>query len=153
MGADTTDSAAEAGGFTEREREAMRQRAEELRAEGRGGDKKADDLQAVLDAIADMTDADRVLAERLHAIVIRVAPHLHVKTWYGFPAYAEGKKVVCFFKSAEKGEARYAELGFNDIAQLDDGPMWPTAYALTEWTPEVGERVEQLVKTATAGQE
>jgi hypothetical protein len=153
MSADTTDSAGEAGGFTEREREAMRQRAEELRAEGRGGDKKADDLQAVLDAIADMTDADRVLAERLHAIVTRVAPHLHVKTWYGFPAYAEGKKVVCFFKSAEKGEARYAELGFNEIAQLDDGPMWATAYAITEWTPAVEERVEQLIETATSGPE
>lgn len=148
---DTRGSAARADGFTEREREAMRQRAEELRAEGRGGKSKADDLQAVLDAIADMTDADRVLAERLHAIVIRVAPHLHIKTWYGFPAYADGKKVVCFFKSAEKGEGRYAELGFNDAAHLDDGPMWPTAYAITEWTPAVEERVEQLIKTATAG--
>lgn len=137
-----------AGGFSEREREAMRQRAQELRAEGRSGRKQADDLQAVLDAIAAMGDADRVLAERVHAVVTRTAPDLTPKTWYGFPAYASGKKVVCFFKSAEKGEARYAELGFNDIAQLDDGDMWPTVYALVDWTPDVGAQIEDLIKRA-----
>lgn len=142
------DDDATPSGFTEREREAMRQRAEELRAEGRGGRKKADDLHAVLDAIAAMSDADRVLAERVHAVVTRVAPELAPKTWYGFPAYARGKTVVCFFKSTEKGEARYAELGFNDIARLDDGEMWPTAYALVEWTPAVQRRVEELIGRA-----
>jgi len=144
----TNDDEQTASGFSEREREAMRQRAEELRAEGRNGRKKADDLQAVLDAIAAMADADRVLAERVHGVVTRIAPELAPKTWYGFPAYASGKKVVCFFKSMEKGEARYAELGFNDIAQLDDGDMWPTAYALVDWTPAVEAKVEDLIRRA-----
>jgi uncharacterized protein YdhG (YjbR/CyaY superfamily) len=144
----TNDDEQTASGFSEREREAMRQRAEELRAEGRSGRKKADDLQAVLDAIAAMADADRVLAERVHGVVTRIAPELAPKTWYGFPAYASGKEVVCFFKSMEKGEARYAELGFNDIAQLDDGDMWPTAYALVDWTPAVEAKVEDLIRRA-----
>lgn len=144
MTGNTATNDEQMGGFSAREREAMQQRAEELRAEGRGGKKRAENFQAVMDAIASMSDNDRVLAERLHAIVTRVAPDLSPKTWYGFPAYADGKTVVCFFTSAEKGDARYAVLGFNDIAQLDDGPMWPTAYAITEWTPAVEERVEQL---------
>lgn len=143
-----TNDDVSSGGFSDREREAMRQRAEELRAEGRGGRKKADDLQAALDAIAAMDDADRPLAERVHAVVTRVAPDLAPRTWYGFPAYSSGKKVVCFFKSAEKGEDRYAEVGFTDVARLDDGDMWPTTFALVQWTPEVEQRVEELVTRA-----
>jgi uncharacterized protein YdhG (YjbR/CyaY superfamily) len=136
-------------GFTDAERTAMRQRAEELRAE-RGGRKKADNLQAALDAIADMPDVDREIAERVHAIVTRVAPHLLARTWYGMPAYADGKDVVCFFQSASKFDARYATLGFNDAARLDDGDMWPTTFALTAWTDEVEARVETLVRRAVA---
>lgn len=103
-------------GFSEAEREAMKQRAEELRAE-RGGRKKADELQAALDAIAEMPDADRVIAERFHAAVTRVAPHLLARTWYGMPAYADGKEVICFFQAAAKFDARYATLGFSDGAR------------------------------------
>lgn len=145
----TGDELTASGGFTEAERAAMRQRAEELRAE-RGGRKKADNLQAALDAIADMPDDDREIAERVHAIVSQVAPHLLARTWYGMPAYADGKDVVCFFQSADKFDARYATLGFNDTARLDDGDMWPTSYAIVAWTDAVAARVEQLVRTATA---
>ena len=135
-------------GFSTAEREAMKQRAEELRAQ-RGGRKKADDLQAALDAIAAMPDGDRVIAERIHAIVTRVAPHLLARTWYGMPAYADGKQVVCFFQAAAKFDARYATLGFNDAARLDNGAMWPVAFAIVDWTDAVAERVETLVRTAT----
>lgn len=135
------------GCFSAAEREAMKRRAAELRAE-RGGAKKADALQATLEAIADMPDADRQLAERVHAIVTDVAPHLQARTWYGMPAYADGKQVVCFFQAAAKFEARYATLGFNDAARLDDGVMWPVSFAITEWTDEVQTRVEQLVRRA-----
>jgi uncharacterized protein YdhG (YjbR/CyaY superfamily) len=135
------------GGFTEAERAAMKQRAEELRAE-RGGRKKADNLQAALDAIAQMPDADRIVAERFHAIVTRVAPELLPKTWYGMPAYAADKEVVCFFQGAAKFGTRYATVGFNDGARLDDGDMWPVSFAVVDWTPEVEERVEELVSKA-----
>lgn len=144
----TEPSAADEAGFTKREREAIKERAEELRAEGRSGKKKADLEEAALKAIAAMPDGDRAIAERVHAMVTRVAPQLHAKTWYGFPAYVSGKDVVCFFTSAEKGEARYAVLGFNDSAQLDDGDMWPTAYAIVDWSPTVEQRVEQLIRRA-----
>ena len=136
-------------GFTEAERAAMKQRAEELRAE-RGGRKKADNLQAALDAIAAMPDPDRQIAERVHAVVTRVAPDLLAKTWYGMPAYADGKDVVCFFQSADKFDARYATLGFNDAARLDDGDMWATSYAIVAWTDVVEARVEELVSAAVA---
>jgi uncharacterized protein YdhG (YjbR/CyaY superfamily) len=134
-------------GFSKAEREAMKQRAEELRAE-RGGRRKADNLQATLDAIAEMPDGDRVIAERVHAIVARVAPQLLARTWYGMPAYADGKDVVCFFQGAAKFDARYATLGFNDCAQLNDGDMWPVSFAIVNWTDAVEERVEELVRTA-----
>jgi uncharacterized protein YdhG (YjbR/CyaY superfamily) len=134
-------------GFSDAEREAMKQRAEELRAE-RGGRKKADDLEAALDAIAAMPDEDRVLAERIHATVTRLAPHLLARTWYGMPAYAEGKDVICFFQAASKFDARYATLGFNDGARLDDGEMWPVTFAIIAWTDAVAERVEELVRAA-----
>jgi uncharacterized protein YdhG (YjbR/CyaY superfamily) len=136
-------------GFSAAEREAMKQRAEELRAE-RGGRRKADDLQAVLDAIAEMPDHDRAIAERVHAIVTRVAPHLLARTWYGMPAYADGKDVVCFFQGAAKFDTRYATLGFNDSARLDDGDLWPVTFAIVHWTEAVEARVEDLVRTAVS---
>ena len=136
-----------AGGFSAAEREAMRQRAEELRAE-RGGRKKADGLEAALEAIAAMPDEDRVLAERVHAIVSALAPHLWARTCYGMPAYADGKDVVCFFQGAAKFDARYATIGFNDVARLDDGAMWPVTFAIVEWNDQVAARVEDLVRRA-----
>jgi uncharacterized protein YdhG (YjbR/CyaY superfamily) len=134
-------------GFSDAEREAMQQRAEELRAE-RGGRKKADDHQAALDAIAAMPDADRVIAERIHATVVRIAPHLLARTWYGMPAYADGKDVICFFQAASKFDARYATFGFNHGARLDDGDLWPVAFAIVDWSDPVAQRVEELVRTA-----
>ena len=136
-------------GFTEAEREAMRQRADELRSE-RGGQKKADNLQAALDAIAAMPEGDRNIAERFHAVVGRVATDLLPKTWYGMPAYAAGKDVVCFFQAASKFDSRYATIGFNDAANLDDGAMWPTSFAIISWTDAVESEVEELVARATS---
>ena len=136
-------------GFSETERVAMQQRAEELRAE-RGGRKKADNLQAALDAIAEMPDRDRVIAERIHAIVTLLAPHLLARTWYGMPAYADGKEIVCFFQAAAKFDTRYATLGFNDAARLDDGDLWPVAFAIVGWTDRVVALVEDLVRMAVA---
>jgi uncharacterized protein YdhG (YjbR/CyaY superfamily) len=134
-------------GFSRAEREAMKERAEELRAE-RGGRKKADNLQAALDAIAEMPADDRAIAERVHAVVARVAPRLLARTWYGMPAYADGKDVVCFFQGAAKFDARYPTVGFNDSARLDDGDMWPVTFAIVNWTDAVEARVEELVRTA-----
>lgn len=136
------------GGFTEEERAAIAERAQELKAAGRGGRKRADDEQAVLDRIAEMPEPDRTLAERVHAVVTSTAPELAPRTWYGMPAYAEDGKVVCFFQGSRKFSARYSTLGFNDPARLDDGAMWPTAFALLEWTPAVEEAVVELVATA-----
>lgn len=147
--AGSDDEVTTSDGFSEAEREAMRQRAEELRVE-RGGGKKADALQAALDAIAEMPDADRLIAERVHVIVTRAAPHLLARTWYGMPAYADGKNVVCFFQGAAKFDTRYATLGFNDSARLDDGDMWPVAFAIVGWTDAVSARVEELVRGAVA---
>ena len=146
----TPDEVTASEGFSEAERDAMQQRAGELRAE-RGGRKKADDLQAALDAIAEMPDGDRAIAERVHAIVTRIAPHLLARTWYGMPAYADGKAVVCFFQAAAKFDARYATLGFNDSARLDDGAMWPVTFAIVDWTGAVEARVEALVRSAVGG--
>jgi uncharacterized protein YdhG (YjbR/CyaY superfamily) len=138
-------------GFSAEERAAMKQRAAELRAEGKKGAKAADALAATLDSIAAMAPEDRVLGERVHATVASTAPELSPKTWYGMPAYAnEDGKVVVFFKDAGKFKSRYATLGFEEAANLDDGPMWPTSYALTEWTPAVEEKVVALVKAATS---
>jgi uncharacterized protein YdhG (YjbR/CyaY superfamily) len=145
----TTTKKSGSGGFSAAERAAMKARAEELKAQGRGGQKKADNERAVLDAIAEMPDADRVLAERIHAVVTTNAPELSPKTWYGMPAYAnEDGKVVCFFKAATKFEGRFAVLGFEDAAMLDEAPMWPVVFAIVEWTPAVEEKVVALVKTA-----
>jgi len=138
-------------GFSEAERSAMRARAQELKAQGRSGQKKADNERAVLDAIAEMPDADRGLAERIHALVTSHAPELLPKTWYGMPAYANtAGKVVCFFQGAAKFDARYSTLGFNDAATLDDGPMWPASFAIVEWTPAVEKKVVALIKAAVS---
>jgi uncharacterized protein YdhG (YjbR/CyaY superfamily) len=138
-------------GFSEAERAAMKARAQELKAQGRSGEKKAENERAVLDAIAEMPDDDRLIAERIHALVTTNAPELLPKTWYGMPAYAnQDGKVVCFFKAASKFDGRYAVLGFEDAARLDDGPMWPVVFAIVEWTPAVEKKVVALVKKAVA---
>jgi uncharacterized protein YdhG (YjbR/CyaY superfamily) len=122
-----------------------------LKAQGRSGQKKADNEQAVLDTIAEMPTADRALAERIHALVTSNAPDLLPRTWYGMPAYARGDgKLICFFKAASKFDGRYAILGFEDAANLDEGPMWPVVYAIVEWNPAVEKKVVALVKTAVA---
>jgi uncharacterized protein YdhG (YjbR/CyaY superfamily) len=149
--ASTEGSGSGADGFTAAEREAIKQRAAELRAEGRKGAKKADALQAVLERIAEMAPADRLLAERVHATVTATAPQLWPKTWYGMPAYAnEAGKVVVYFQDAGKFEARYSTLGFQDSANLDDGDMWPTSFALTGWDAAVEDRVVALVRAAVS---
>ena len=138
-------------GFTDAEKAAMKARAEELRSSGRGGAKKADEAQACLTAIAAIPDGDRALAERVHAIVSEAAPQLRPKTWYGMPAYAdENGKVVCFFKPALKFGARYATLGFTDAAQLDEGTIWPTEYAVTGMSATVAATIDTLVRKAVA---
>ncbi len=140
-------------GFTEDERAAMKARAQELKASARRSGSKtarADGEADLLAKVAEMQGEDRVLAERLHAIVKEIAPDIEPKTWYGMPAYAKDGKVVCFFKPAKKFKVRYAELGFNDAARLDDGAMWPTAYALTELNSDVEARIAELVKKAVS---
>jgi uncharacterized protein YdhG (YjbR/CyaY superfamily) len=131
-------------GFTEEERAAMRERAQELRAD------KADGEADVLAKIAQMPDRDRAMAERLHAIVKAAAPALAPRTWYGMPAYAKDGDVVCFFQSAHKFKSRYATFGFSDKAKLDEGGMWPTYFALQEWSPAVEARIVALLKRAVS---
>ena len=127
----------------------MKERATELRAEGKKGAKKADELQAVLDSIAKMAPEDRALAERVHLTVTATAPELSPRTWYGMPAYANADdKVVLFFQDSGKFKYRYSTLGFQDAANLDDGDMWPTSYALQRWSPAVAKKVAELVKAA-----
>ncbi|WP_318208116.1 MULTISPECIES: DUF1801 domain-containing protein [unclassified Streptomyces] len=146
----TRSSAKKYDGFTEEERDAMKERATELKSTTRRGSRsaKADGEADVLAKIAEMTGTDRVLAERLHAIVKEHAPGLAPKTWYGMPAYAKDGKVVCFFQSAQKFKSRYATLGFSDLAQLDDGTMWATSYALTELTAADEARIAALIAQA-----
>jgi uncharacterized protein YdhG (YjbR/CyaY superfamily) len=148
----TTKSAANTSeGFSAEERAAMKQRAAELRAEGKKGAKKADGLQAVLDRIAAMAPEDRALAERVHVTVTATAPELSPKTYYGMPAYADANgKIVVFFQDAGKFDYRYSTLGFQDAANIDDGDMWPVAFALTTWTPAVEQRVVALVRAAVS---
>ena len=139
--------------FSDAELAAMKQRAAELRAEGAGGTgtaKKKREAQACAEALAALEGTDHAIGNRLHEIVQEEAPHLDPKTWYGFPSYARDGKVVVFFKDAGKFKSRYATLGFEEAANLDDGPMWPTSYALTEWTPAVEQKVAALVKAATS---
>jgi uncharacterized protein YdhG (YjbR/CyaY superfamily) len=138
------------GGFTDEERAAMKARAQELKAEARAGKDKAVGEDAVLAAIAAMPEPDRAMAERLHALIKASAPALSPKTWYGMPAYARDGKVVCFFQSAQKFKTRYATFGFSEEANLDDGTMWPTAFALTELTAADEARIGALVKKAVS---
>jgi uncharacterized protein YdhG (YjbR/CyaY superfamily) len=133
-------------GFTAEERAAMRERAKELKAQANKEEAEA----AVLAAIAAMPEPDRAMAERVHALVTTTAPVLSPKTWYGMPAYAKDGKIVCFFQSADKFKARYATFGFNEDANLDDGAMWPTAFALKELTPAAETKIRALVKKAVS---
>jgi uncharacterized protein YdhG (YjbR/CyaY superfamily) len=136
-------------GFSAEERAAMKERAAELRAEGKKGAKQADGLQELLDKVAAMAPEDRVLAERVHVTVTATAPDLTPKTWYGMPAYAnEDGKVVVFFQDSGKFNYRYSTLGFQESANLDDGDLWPVSYALKKWSPTVEKRVVALVKAA-----
>ena len=139
-------------GFTEEERAAMKERAQELKAEARRGSRakkdEADGESDVLSKIAALPEPDRAMATRLHAIVKASAPALSAKTWYGMPAYAKDGNVVCFFQSAQKFKTRYATLGFSDKANLDEGAMWPTAFALTQLTAADEARIGALVKKA-----
>jgi uncharacterized protein YdhG (YjbR/CyaY superfamily) len=137
-------------GFTEEERAAMKERLQEMKAEARRGSKagKADGESALLAKIAELRDSDRAMAERLHAIVKANAPTLSPKTWYGMPAYARNGDVVCFFQGAQKFKTRYATLGFSDKANLDDGDMWPTSFALKELTAAVEAEIAALLKKA-----
>ena len=147
-----TASGGKSKGFTAEERAAMQERAQELKAEARRGPRagKADGESAVLAKIAEMPEPDRALAERLHAIVTASAPALSPKTWYGMPAYAKDGKVVCYFQSAHKFKSRYATFGFNDAANLDEGAMWPTSFALKELTAADEARIGVLVKRAVS---
>jgi uncharacterized protein YdhG (YjbR/CyaY superfamily) len=142
----TTKSAKKSQGFTAEERAAMRERAQELKAEAR----KADGEKALLAKIAEMPQPDRAMAERLHAIITASAPDLSPKTWYGMPAYAREGKVVCFFQSADKFKSRYATFGFSDTANLDAGAMWPTSFALKELTAAGETKIAALVKRAVS---
>lgn len=139
-------------GFTDEERSAMKERAQELKTSARRGPRaaKADAESEVLAKIAEMEAADRVIAERLHDIVKANAPALSPKLWYGMPAYARNGKIVCFFQGAQKFKTRYATLGFNDQANLDEGTMWPTAFALTELTAADEARIGALIKKAVS---
>jgi len=138
-------------GFSAQERAAMKERAAELRAEGKKGAKKADELQATLDSIAKMAPDDRALAERVHATVTSTVPELSPKTWYGMPAYANADgKVVVFFQDSGKFKYRYSTLGFQDAANLDDDDLWPVAYALQAWSPTVEKRIVELLRAAVS---
>jgi uncharacterized protein YdhG (YjbR/CyaY superfamily) len=150
----TTETTAKYDGFTEEERGAMKDRAQELKAEARrprsSKAAKADGEAEVLAKIAEMPDQDRVLAERLHAVIKASTPELTPRLWYGMPAYAKDGKVLCFFQNSQKFKTRYATLGFSDEANLDDGTMWPTSYALTKVTKADEAAIGALVKQAVS---
>jgi uncharacterized protein YdhG (YjbR/CyaY superfamily) len=148
----TTATKKKSQGFTDEERAAMKERAQEVKAEARRAQRakkdKADGERAVLAKIAEMPEPDRAMGERLHAIIKASAPALSPRTWYGMPAYAKDGKVVCYFTPASKFNERYATFGFNDEANLDEGAMWPTSFALTELTAADEARIAALVKRA-----
>ncbi len=144
-GRDTTSKV-----WTDEERSAMQEHAKEMKAEARRGKDKAEGERDVLAKIAKLPKSDRVMAERIHAVVKASAPDLSPKTYYGMPAYARDGKVVCFFQAADKFKARYATFGFNDDANLDDGSMWPTSWALTKLTAADEAKIDALVKKATS---
>ena len=137
-------------GWTDEEKAAMRNRAQELKAEARANKDKAEGESAVLAAIAAMQEPDRAMAKRLHAIIKASGPALLPKTWYGMPAYAKDGKIVCFFQTAQKFNTRYATLGFNDTANLDEGALWPTAFALKKLTAAEEAKIGALVKKAVS---
>ena len=136
--------------FSAEERAAMKERARELKAEERANRDRAAGESDLLAKIAEMPEPDRTLAERVHAVVTASAPVLSPKTWYGMPAYAKGGKIVCYFKSADKFKSRYATFGFEDAAKLDEGAMWPTVFALKEWTRAGEAEIAALVKKAVS---
>jgi uncharacterized protein YdhG (YjbR/CyaY superfamily) len=144
----TTATKKRSTGFTAEERAAMKERAQELKAEARRGKGKADGEGDVLAKIAEMTEPDRSMAKRLHELITASAPDLAPRTWYGMPAYAKEGKVVCFFRDAQKFKERYATFGFNEAAKLDKGAMWPVAFALKELTPTEEAKIVALVKKA-----
>ena len=146
------DTQKPAKGFTDEERDAIKERAKEVKAAARRGPRadKANGASDVLAKIAEMPEPDRAMAERLHAVITASAPALSPKLWYGMPAYAKDGKVVCFFQSAQKFNTRYATLGFSDDANLDDGTMWPSAFALTKLTAADEARIGALVKKAVS---
>ena len=146
----TTATGKASKGFTAEERAAMKERAKELRAEARAEKDRAAGEGAVLEKIAEMPEPDRTMAQRLHAIIKESAPVLSPKTWYGMPAYAKEGKVVCFFQSAQKFNSRYATLGFSDTANLGEGAMWPTSFALKELTAAGEAKIGELVKRAAS---
>jgi uncharacterized protein YdhG (YjbR/CyaY superfamily) len=146
----TTTTGKTSKGFTAEEQAAMKERAQELKAEARRGADKAAGESAVLAKIAEMRGADRAVAKRLHAIIKASAPTLVPKTWYGMPAYAKDGKVVCYFQSAQKFNSRYATFGFSDKANLDEGAMWPTSFALKELTAAEEAKIGALVKKAVS---
>ena len=149
MAKGTSTQGGDTAQWTDEERAAMKAHAEEIRrAGGKGAAKAAEEAQACLDKIAEMPDEDRVLAERVHALVTGTAPELTVKTYYGMPAYAKDGKVLCWFKSAAKFKTRYATMGFSDVAALDDGNVWPTEYAITELGDADVKRIADLVTKA-----
>jgi uncharacterized protein YdhG (YjbR/CyaY superfamily) len=140
----TTKRTGSSKGFTAEERAAMKERAKELKAEAA----KADGEKALLEKVGEMKVTDRAIATRLHELITEAAPALSPKTWYGMPAYAKDGKIVCFFQSAAKFDSRYATFGFSDEANIDQGPMWPTSWALTELTPAEEKKIVALVKKA-----
>jgi len=142
----TAGRATPSKGWTAEERDAIKEHNRELKAAAAA----ADGEQELLSKIAEMSKSDRAMAERIHAVIKKVAPDLTSRTWYGMPAYAKDDKVVCFFQPADKFKGRYATFGFNDPANLDDGSMWPTAYALTKLTAADEERIAALVKKAVS---
>jgi uncharacterized protein YdhG (YjbR/CyaY superfamily) len=146
----TTSINKKSKGFTDEERAAMKQRAQELKAEARANTDKAEGETAVLAAIAALSEPDRTMAARLHAIIKASAPALSPKTWYGMPAYARDGNVICHFQSAQKFKTRYATLGFSDKANLDEGALWPVAFALKELTAAEEARISALVKKAVS---
>ena len=137
-------------GFTKEEQDAMKARAKELKAEARANKKREEGEKDLLEKVAEMPESDRIMAERLHAIMTANAPELWPKTWYGMPAYARDGKVVCFFQSAQKFNTRYATLGFSDTAVLDEGDMWPTAFALKKLAAAEEKRIIALIKKAVS---
>jgi uncharacterized protein YdhG (YjbR/CyaY superfamily) len=143
-------SAKKSKGFTDEERAAMKERAQELKAEARANKKKAEGESDVLAKIAEMPEPDRAMGKRLHEIIKASAPALSPKTWYGMPAYAKDGKVVCFFQSAQKFNSRYATFSFSDEANLDEGAMWPTSFALKELTATEEAKISALVKRAVS---